>query len=191
MSLHRLPGVRALVVFSTFISCSPEGEAFGPGEAAQRSNARQRADYKVLIWYRKTDSLATFKYEIYDLRKGEYTVKVDDWIKDVRVKYPAYYVALRDVELAREKGKTELLKVGSVINRELAVAASLAGIAIGPGQSDSRPMGYGVFSGAPAAGSNRVSGLGRMPSARGVDRQYLNQSITPYPIPVPLLNRPR
>jgi hypothetical protein len=190
MSHHRLPSVTALVML-TFVSCSAYGEPFGPGEAAQRSNASHHADYKVLIWYRKTDSLGTFKYEIYDLRKGEYTAKVDDWMNDVRAKYPAYYVAVRDVDLAHEKGKTELLKVGSVIDRELAAAAGLAGIALGPGQTDSRPMGYGVFGGSPAVGSSRVSGPRRLPGSSGVDRDYLRRSTTPYPIPVPLLTRPR
>jgi hypothetical protein len=183
--------VTSLVVFSTLTLCSADGEAFGPGEAAKGSNARPHADYKVLIWYRKTDSLGTFKYETYDLRKGEYTAAVDEWIKDVRVNYPAYYVAVREVDLARENGNTERLKLGSVINRELVAAAAAAGIMIAPGQIHSRPLDYGVFRGAPAASSRRDSGPGRLPSSFRVDRGYLNQSTTPYPIPVPLLSRPR
>ena len=91
----------------------------------------QNADFKVLVWYRNSDPLGTFKYQIYDVRKGEYTPKVDEWIKDVKTKYPGYYVVVRDVDLKREKGETELLKVGSVIYRELPCAAGVAGIAIG------------------------------------------------------------
>ena len=89
------------------------------------------ADFKVLIWYHKSDALGTFKYQVYDVGKGEYTAKVDDWIKDIQTKYPAYFVVLRNVDLKREKGTTEMLKVGTVIQRELIVAASLAGIAWG------------------------------------------------------------
>jgi hypothetical protein len=190
MSHQRLPSVTALVML-TLISPSAHGEPFGPGEAAQRSNASQHADYKVLIWYRKSDPIATFKYEIYDLRKGEYTPQADEWIKDVRAKYPAYRVAVRDIDLARENGKTELLKVGSVINRELVAAAAVAGIVMGPGQTDSRPAGYGVFGGAPSAAFNRGSGLSRSRTSPGINRDYLKPSTSPYPIPVPLLARPR
>ena len=60
-----------------------EGSA-GPGEAAARSGSRPaggRADFKVVVWYRRNDSLGTFKYEIYDVRKGEYTAKVDEWVE--------------------------------------------------------------------------------------------------------------
>ena len=52
----------------------------------------------------------------------------------MQAKYPGYYVVVRDVDLTREKGETDLLKVGSVIDRELVVAAGLAGIAIGSGR---------------------------------------------------------
>jgi hypothetical protein len=171
--------------------------ASGPGQVAARSllaitlQAAKAADFKVLVWYRKTDSLGTFKFEIYDQRKGEYTPQVDDWIKNVQTNYPAYYVVVRDVDLKREKGATDLLRVGKVINRELVVAASLAGIAIGTGEANSRPTGHGIFGRAPAAGLSQDSGLTRSPSSVRLNRDYLNRSTTPYPIPVPILNRPR
>jgi hypothetical protein len=172
--------------------------AAGPGEAVAHSLLRTAAgraarsgDFKVLVWYRKDDSLRTFKYEIYDLRKGEYTPRVDEWIKNVQGKFPAYYVMVRDVDLKREKGDTERLKVGSVIKRELFAAAALAGILAGPGRIDSRPVGYGVFGGTPATVSNQASGRSRSPSSGGVDRSYLNPTTSPYPVPVPILNRPR
>jgi hypothetical protein len=171
--------------------------ASSPGEVAARSllatalRAAKGPDFKVLVWYRKTDSLGTFKFEIYDLRKGEYTPQVDAWIKNVQTNYPAYYAAVRDVDLKREKGATDLLKVGKVINRELVVAASLAGIAIGSGEADSRPAGHGIFGRAPAAGFSQESGLTRSPSSARLNRDYLNRSTTAYPIPVPILNRPR
>ena len=53
------------------------------------------------------------------------------WLKDVQTKYPAYVAFGRDVDLDREKGKTDLLKVGAVIKRELMVAAALSGVEIG------------------------------------------------------------
>jgi hypothetical protein len=180
----------ALVMLS-LISRSAPGEPFGPGEAAQRSNASQRADFKVVVWYRQSDPLGTFKFEIYDVRKGEYTAEVDAWIKDVRARFPSHYVALRDVDLTREKGATDLLKVGKVIDREVAVAASRAGVVIGPGRIDSRPVGYGVFGGGPTASSSSNSGLSRSRTSVGVNRDYLKSSTSPSPIPVPILSRPR
>ena len=114
-----------------------------------------------------------------------------EWINDIRARFPSHYVAMRDVDLTREKGATDLLKVGKVIDREVAIAASRAGIVIGTGRIHSPPVGYGVFGGAPAAGSNRNSGLSRSRTARGVDRDSLKPNITPLQIPVPILNRPR
>jgi hypothetical protein len=184
--------VRTALIFLAFALAAA---AEGPGEAAAHSRpetaASKAADFKVVVWYRKDDSLATFKYEIYDLRKGEYTPKVDEWIKNVQAKFPAYYVTVRNVDLKREKGETERLKVGSVVKRELFAAAALDGIVIGPGRIDSRPVGSGVFGGAPGAVSNQDSRLSRSPSASGVDRSYLNPTTSPYPVPVPILNRPR
>jgi hypothetical protein len=172
--------------------------AFGPGEAAGRSlpgravpQAARTADFKVLVWYRIADPVGTFKYEIYDVRKGEYTAKVDDWIKDVKTKYRGYYALVRDVDLKRETGETELLKVGSVISRELVVAASLAGIEIGSGRRGSRPPGFGVFGGAPSAGQNGGSRLNRLPGTPAGNRDYLQPSPTPFPVPVPFPHVPR
>ena len=58
-----------LVVALLCILCTSGLAAeFGPGEAAARSHA-VRADFKVLVWYRRADPLATFKYVVYDVRK--------------------------------------------------------------------------------------------------------------------------
>ena len=100
-------------------------------------------------------------------------------------------VALRNVELTREIGATELLKVGKVIDREVAIAAGRAGIVIGSGRIDSPPAGYGVFGGAPAAASNRTSGTSRSRARAGLNRDYLKSGTSPFPIPAPILNRPR
>ena len=114
---HRRFGLMALAFW--WIPGVTEG-SFGPGEAARHSVSRgtgqrvaQNADFRVLVWYRTSDPLGTFQDQIYDLRKGEYTSKVDEWIKEVKTKHPGYYVVVRDVDLKREKGETELLKVGS------------------------------------------------------------------------------
>jgi hypothetical protein len=157
---------------------------FGPGEAAARSqpgrSTRQvtgNADFKVLVWYRRADPLATFKYEIYDLRKGEYTAAVDAWIADVPTKYPAYIAVVRDVDLKREKGGTEKLKVGSVIQRELMVAAASSGVVVGGPLNISPAPAYSLENVAP-----RVN---RQPGPRSSDRSFLNPGPTPFPVPMP------
>ena len=80
------------------------------------ATAPVQPDVKIAVWYRRDRPLDTFKYQVYDLRKGEYTRAVDDWLTFLRTRYPAYQVHIRDVVLAREKGATEALRVGSVIH---------------------------------------------------------------------------
>ena len=163
---------------------------FGPGEAAGRFHPT-RADFKVLIWYRLDDPLGTFKYQVYDVRKGEYTPAVDRWIADVQKNYSGYLVVVRDVDLSRQVGATDLLRVGQVVKRELAVAAGRAGIVMGSGPIDSRPVGIGVFGRAPAVSSGGAARPSRLPGSPTVDREYLKPSPTPFPVPVPFPRLPR
>ncbi len=165
----------------------PSGAAagFGPGEAAARSqptsarehSAAGNADFGVVFWYRRADPLATFQYQIYDLRKGEYTPAVETWIKDVEKKYPAYTAFMRNVNLAIEQGETEKLKVGAVIKRELTVAAALTGVILGsPINSSARPFESLQGLGSPAT---------RRSSPISSDRSFLNPAPIPFPVPVP------
>jgi hypothetical protein len=89
-------------------------------------------DYKAVFWYRRDQPIETFKYQVYDLRKGEYTSAVVDWTRMMRKKYPGYEVAVRDVVLEREAGPTEARKVGAVVHRELLAAAAGVGVFVGP-----------------------------------------------------------
>jgi hypothetical protein len=195
MSHHRL---HVCVALALWLSSGKTDGSFGPGEAgahsaSQRAGERvaEKADFKVLVWYRKRDPLGTFKYEIYDVRKGEYTAEVDEWIKDVQTKFPGYYVVKRNVDLSRETGQTELLKVGSVISRELAVAAGSAGIVIGPGRSASSSLFTGAGTGPRNTGSQRGPSRRGLPGATSRDRDYLTPPATPFPIPVPFPRLPR
>jgi hypothetical protein len=133
------------------IAAMPGPAAAGPGEAAQGHRAADAAgldltgvDYVVLVWYRRVDALGTFQYQTYDARKGEYTAAVDQWIEQMRRKYPRYVVRVLPVDLDRERGATEQLKVGSVIHRELLMAAAESGVVLGaplrlgPGPSATR-----------------------------------------------------
>jgi hypothetical protein len=173
---------RGLLRTTLLLLAIPSGSAameFGPGEAAggsQRVSAGA-TDFKVLVWYRRDDALGTFKYQVYDVRKGEYSAAVEAWIKDIPAKYPAYIVLVREVDLKREKGETEKLKVGSVIKRELVMAAALSGIIVGEGLRTSPGSLYLGPSQAPSV--RHSTGLPQ------VDRSFLNPSPTPFPVPVP------
>jgi hypothetical protein len=149
----------------------------GPGEAGRghRSAAATGpnlvgADYVVLIWYGQDRPLETFQYQIYDVRKGEYTAAVDDWIKAVREKYPGYLVRVLPVDLARERGATEKLKVGSVIHRELLMAAAQSGVFLGA------PLQIGP---GPLTSQRQAPSVNRMPALPQPDRSFLNSSPTP------------
>ena len=57
-------------------------------------NLARGIDFKVITWFRRDQPLATFKYQIYDVRKGEYTPAVHAWLELMRTKHPAYEVTV-------------------------------------------------------------------------------------------------
>jgi hypothetical protein len=182
---------RGLLKTTLLILTIPSGSTamgYGPGEAAggsqrgQATGGSQRgqaaaADFKVLVWYHRDDAVGTFQYQVYDLRKGEYSAAVDAWIKDIPAKYPAYIVLVRDVDLRRVKGETEKLKVGSVIKNELMVAAAMSGVTLGEGLR-TRP-------GATYLGPSQAPRVNRSPGRPQNDRSFLNQNPPSFPVPVP------
>ena len=89
-----------LILTMTTAAASPS-LAFGPGEAAGGRQAVRPipnpADFLVVIWYRRDDPLGTFAHQVYDVRKGEYTTAVDEWVRNTRTNYPAYLVLTRPV----------------------------------------------------------------------------------------------
>jgi hypothetical protein len=162
-----------------------EGKKAATG--SESSNTVRRAarapDFKVLVWYRKNDPLGTFKYEVYDVRKGEYTAAVETWVRNIEKNYPAYFVVARGVDLKQERGETEQLKVGSVIKRELMVAAAMSGVFVGGGGSLS--PGPGLELNRTPATAPSVGSMNRPLGSAGIDRSYLNPPTTPFPVPVP------
>jgi hypothetical protein len=142
-----------LLLLQSFGSESPGPVRTQPSAAVGPSSAARPADYRVVVWFRQDRPLDTFNHQIYDVRKGEYSPAVNDWLNLMKTKFPAYVVTVRDVDLAREKGATEALKVGSVIRRELMAAAALEGVFLGdtgPGPLGRPPTGR---SGLPASPS--------------------------------------
>ncbi len=164
----RCPLVPALVVLLASV-CSAAGAA-------------GHTDFKVVLWYRRDRPLDTFKYQVYDLRKGQYTPAVDAWVQLMRTKYTAYHVTMRDVDLEDEQGETESLKVGSVIKRELMAAAALEGVVIGYGVP-----GFQVPTNAPRTGLAAPARTSQ-PAPRGAtlgSSSYLNPPGPSFPFPMP------
>jgi hypothetical protein len=163
----------AMVSAST-VAALPRTTIAGPGEAGDGHHPAgrepDRADFVVLIWYRRNDALKTFQYQTYDVRRGEYTGAVDDWIRLMQEKHPAYLVLVRPVDLRRERGDTEKLKVGSVIYRELLLAAAQSGVILGAPMS---------ISSGPSAAQGRASRTIQPAMRGGNDRSFLNPSPTP------------
>lgn len=151
------------------------------GQGPAQPEAPRRADYKVAFWYRRDRPIETFQYQIYDVRKGEYTRAVDDWTTMMRKKYPGYEVAVRDVNLESETGPNEARKVGAVIHRELLAAAAEVGVFVGP-----------LGNSAPSAPTYRTPDiLGRMGPARVVPPYsplgpMFDQNAAPRGFPVPM-----
>src|SRR5512135_1137054 len=78
-------------------------------------------DFKVIFWL----DGATVRHQAYDIRKGQYTPAVEDWLRRQRPRFDeaGYAVegrlaAVRDVYLAREPGRTESEKLEAAIARE-------------------------------------------------------------------------
>lgn len=154
----------------------------GQEAPAPQPRAARRADYKAVFWYRRDRPIETFQYQVYDVREGEYTKAVDDWTEMMRQKYPRYEVAVREVDLDREKGPNEKRKVGAVVHRELLAVAAAAGVFVGPLGSP--------LSGVPSQDRSPV--LGELGPKRLAPRYsplgpmlYQNPSPAGFPVPMP------
>ena len=107
------------------------------------------------------------------MRQGEYNAAVDAWVRNIEKSYPAYLVVVRGVDLKRERGETEKLKVGSVIKRELMAAAGMAGVFVDGGASVSAGPGLGASR---RAGARRQHGLTQSTVGFRRDRSKLLES---------------
>ncbi|MHB1558847.1 MAG: hypothetical protein ACYC61_15450, partial [Isosphaeraceae bacterium] len=153
--------------------------AAAPASASVPAVDLAGADFVVLVWYRGDDALETFKYQVYDVRKGEYTGAVDDWVAMMRRKFPGYVVRVRRVVLAKEQGATDSLKVGSVIHRELIGAAAMSGIVLG------EPLQAGPGLSSPSRPAARTELWSEPPGAGGQTNINPVDRGSPFPVPYP------
>jgi hypothetical protein len=93
-----------------------------------------RPSFRVVFWYARKDPLKTVRWQIYDLRKGEYTHAIDDWLTLLKTGFPSYEAFVRDVE------STELEDVRDMIFREVVFLSSgLPRPVLGPFKKPSGP----------------------------------------------------
>jgi hypothetical protein len=196
MKPRRTVEVLASLVFLAFVfggppqSVAADDDSAKPGSMPEAEDATSaqgaaeipaQADYKVAFWYRRNQPLDTFRYQIYDVRAGQYTPAVDAWLETLRTKYPHYEAFIRDVDLSREPGETESLKVGAVIRRELLVAAGRQGVFLGGNPSRYWP-------GTAEAPLLPIPSLGRLPGSAGLSVPWTVRPPTPsmpFPYPYP------
>jgi hypothetical protein len=111
------------------VSCLPATPALGqslgglfPPEIESeiaRSAGRPRpaptSDLVVVFWFRAKDPLGTLRYQTYDVRKGQYTTQVDDWLSLVMAQYPDYIAFRRPLDL---KGRDPARAVEEAVRAE-------------------------------------------------------------------------
>jgi hypothetical protein len=82
-------------------------------------------EYKVAFWFDRRDPLNTFRFQAYDLRKGEYAPAVDEWLAVMRASYPGYRAYVKEV---RARSVSELTT--AILAENLAVGGPNTGAGI-------------------------------------------------------------
>jgi hypothetical protein len=99
-------------------------EVAAPTQGAQDAPAKattipRSPDFKVVFWYQN----GLLKHQVYDVRKGQYTKAVDNWVHRVHYDPSGLYALpgpmafVRDVFLEEEPGETESEKLANAIAR--------------------------------------------------------------------------
>jgi len=157
---------------------------------AQEANREQKAsaapDFKVAVWYDLRRPVETFRFQTYDVRKGQYTPAVEEWLDLMTRRYPNYLAYVKPIRL-RKDGGTEAEQVAAAIDRERIVAA---GFVIGPRPSavapfietGTRPRGWGTAAPARIGGSPVRSFSA--PGSGGL-RPISPSNPSPFPVPYP------
>lgn len=114
--------LQALAVLLGMLAARPLAAEQGPGPAPRPVPP---AEYKIAYWFAKRDPIQTFQHRVYDVRKGQYTPAVDQWLALVAKRYPGYEAYVRDLRL--EPGLPDRVQVSQAVTRELFVTASYYG----------------------------------------------------------------
>jgi hypothetical protein len=191
MKARGSPKTLAVWVVSLAAAVAPGAAATAPATATagtpEPPPRARPAEYRLVVWFHGQRPLETFRYQLYDRRRGEDSPAIDAWAELMKSRFPAYQVVIRDIALEREAGETEQLKLGAVIQRELLAAAALQGIILQPGdpigglRESLRPTPSCPSAIAPtAAPRQRPIPVLRVPRA-----EPLGPAPAPFPVPLP------
>ena len=144
-------------------------------------------DFKVVFWF----DGATLRHRVYDVREGQYTRAVEDWvhrhqqeIDEFGYASPGAMAIVRDISLEDEPGRTEQEKLEAGVAR-----ASRALYSADPAALSRLLQGYArdsPFTRKPQIGGPRrpMRPLPEVGPGRWEDRSYLDNP-QPYAFPVP------
>jgi hypothetical protein len=91
--------------------------ALGPTRA-QTQHSPDPPDYQIAFWYRRSDPLNTFRHQVYDVRKGQYTVAVEQWLRTMQAHHPDYIAYVKPLRLKQDRGQTEEKQLATAILSE-------------------------------------------------------------------------
>jgi hypothetical protein len=173
---------------------TPQGEESREGNGPRMTATRERPtpvrpDFKVVFWF----DGATPRHQVYDVRKGQYTRAVEDWvhrhqeeIDEFGYASPGAMAIVRDISLEDEPGRTEQEKLEAGVRRisqtVYAVAPAALSRLVKRYVQDSR------CTGGPKIGGPRrpMRPLPEVGPGRWEDRSYLdNPRPDAFPVPYP------
>jgi hypothetical protein len=76
------------------------------------------ADYVVVFWYARSDPLTSLRHQTYDVRQGQYTPAVRQWVETLATKYPAYAAYVREIRIDPQSSASEKKQLATVILQE-------------------------------------------------------------------------
>jgi hypothetical protein len=77
-------------------------------------------DYKIAFWYRRSDPLSSMLHQVYDLRHGQYTRAVDDWLATMHRSHPDYDAYIKDLRIDPRAAESDRKQLATAILREYA-----------------------------------------------------------------------
>lgn len=96
-----------------------QAEASKPGEPAPS------AGYKVAFWYDRSRPAQTFRYQVYDLRKGAYDPQaVGRWLDLIGARFPGYAAYVSDVPTVPGAGRDDQEALQAAIEQERRTAGT-------------------------------------------------------------------
>jgi hypothetical protein len=75
-------------------------------------------DFKIAFWYLRSDPLNTFRHRTYDVRRGQYTRAVEDWLRAMKRDHRDYEAYIKDVRLEPDIGQGAEKQLATLILQE-------------------------------------------------------------------------